>query len=574
MHSSGREEGAPSLTALGEELLSRLHLRASKEPVDRKWFLSDWLAPTTLAGLLCFAGISALSSVAILYILNEAAHLADAQEYSFFLAVQFVIILLIYRYTQRMTLKQASGAVEDALHRWRLRINAKVAQLSLSDFETLSRERVLDGLARNYQQLSQTLITLAAALEAFLSLSFMLAYIFFVSVMAGLVTCVVAAAAVASFLSIARLMQGALADAEKAEVRFSRLAEGMADGFKELRLDSTKRQAVEEDLATTSATLAQARAGAQDLRGAVVTSANSSANLLPGAVVFLLPVLVGTGHANVTTVITAILFLLGPIGGFVRGLQELPTAQFSVSAISAFEREIEDFRALEDTNSDVPSSFSNLRLAGVDYVHVPAEPEGRGFAISGIDLLLKQGDVVFLTGANGSGKTTLLRVLTGLYPRAGGRIEVDGAIMANQTPQSYRNLFSAVFADFHLFRKPYGLDAAGIIRMEEMLVFLGIREKLPEDLAAGYDPGKLSTGQRKRLALAVALAEERPILVLDEWAADQDPATRARFYTEILPMLKARGRTILAVSHDERYFHCADARYHMADGCLQRLDAA
>ena len=571
---NSREEGDPTLANLGEELLSRLLFRRKVAPGGRVSSLSDSFVPTSFMGLLFAAVASALCGVGILYILNRATHGAQDNDRSLVLAIQFVIVLLVYRYFQRITLKQASRAVEEALHQWRVRINAKVAKLSLSDLEALSRERVLDGLARNYQQLSQTLVTLAAAIESVLSLVFMLLYVFFVSVTAGLLTCVVAAAAVASFLSIARMMQGALSDTAAAEVRFSRLAEGLTDGFKELRLNSAKRDAVEEDLARTSSDLARARAAASDLRGAVITSANSSANLLPAAAVFLLPVLAGTNHADITAIVTAILFLLGPIGGLVRGMQEMPTAQFAASEITSFEREIDGMHAVEEPQDTEVIKFAKLNVSDVDYVHRHSEQEGQGFAIAGIDLVLERGNIVFITGANGSGKTTLLRVLTGLYPRQGGRIDVNGVPVASHAPQSYRNLFSVVLADFHLFNRPYGLDQDGLRRLEEMLDFLEIRHKLPEDLSAGYDPERLSTGQRKRLALAVALAEERPILVLDEWAADQDPATRERFYTEILPNLKSQGRTIVAVSHDDRYFDCADRHYHMADGRLKRVEIA
>ena len=65
-------------------------------------------------------------------------------------------------------------------------------------------------------------------------------------------------------------------------------------------------------------------------------------------------------------------------------------------------------------------------------------------------------------------------------------------------------------------------------------------------------------GQRKRLALVNAWPEERPVLVFDEWAADQDPALRKIFYTELLADLKRLGKTIIVISHDDRYFNIAD----------------
>ncbi|MBV8965468.1 MAG: ABC transporter ATP-binding protein, partial [Mycobacteriaceae bacterium] len=68
----------------------------------------------------------------------------------------------------------------------------------------------------------------------------------------------------------------------------------------------------------------------------------------------------------------------------------------------------------------------------------------------------------------------------------------------------------------------------------------------------------LSQGQRKRLALLTAYLEDRPIYVFDEWAADQEPQFRDVFYTEIITGLARRGKTVIVITHDDRYFHCAD----------------
>jgi putative ATP-binding cassette transporter len=68
----------------------------------------------------------------------------------------------------------------------------------------------------------------------------------------------------------------------------------------------------------------------------------------------------------------------------------------------------------------------------------------------------------------------------------------------------------------------------------------------------------LSHGQRKRLALLSAFLEDRPIYIFDEWAADQDPHYREIFYSRLLPDLKARGKTVLVISHDDRYYHLGD----------------
>lgn len=83
---------------------------------------------------------------------------------------------------------------------------------------------------------------------------------------------------------------------------------------------------------------------------------------------------------------------------------------------------------------------------------------------------------------------------------------------------------------------------------------------------------RYSQGQRKRLALLMAVSEKRGCLLLDEWAADQDPRFRKFFYRELLPLLKQQGVTVVAITHDDRYFDMADRLFKMDSGRLIQLN--
>lgn len=565
--------GDGTLRALGDGLLARL-LAAGPARVGgsaRLW-RERVLTPSTVPGLLLLAAISALCGTGILFVLNSESRLVQEQDYSLALVVAFIVVLVVYRYTQQRVIFRASAAVERALHGWRTGIGDKVMRLSLRDAQELSRGRMLDGMARHYEQLSQTIVPLVGGVEALILLCFMLVYLVTLSVLAGVLTVMVAGLLVVGYLNTEQAMKSEMRAAGDADVRLMRLAEEVADGFKELRLDPEKRLALQRDIGEASEGVARHRTLTAGILSQLITTGNSSSYMLAGAVVFILPVLTGSGGSEIQRIIMAVLFLLGPIGGVVSAVQQLATAQFCVQAIAGFERDVDGLLGPESEAWEAMPVFSGIRLVEVHYSHRHAADEA-GFSVAGVNMSLERGQIVFLTGANGSGKTTALRLLTGLYPAESGRIEVDGKPLPASPPQGYRNLFATVFADSHVFHKPYGLDAAGLARLEQALVLLGIRGKLPGDLASGYAPETLSTGQRKRLALAMAMAVDRPVLVLDEWAADQDPATRARFYNELLPMLKASGMTVVAVTHDELYFGCADARYHMEDGRMRQVTA-
>src|SRR6185369_2296345 len=124
--------------------------------------------------------------------------------------------------------------------------------------------------------------------------------------------------------------------------------------------------------------------------------------------------------------------------------------------------------------------------------------------------------------------------------------------------EQFRQLFSVVFSDFFLFETMLGLGDIDVdSRARQYIELLQLQHKVE------VKDGKLSTldlsqGQRKRLALLTAYLEDRTFYVFDEWAADQDPFFKEIFYLQLLPELKARGKTVLVISHDERYYYVAD----------------
>jgi len=85
---------------------------------------------------------------------------------------------------------------------------------------------------------------------------------------------------------------------------------------------------------------------------------------------------------------------------------------------------------------------------------------------------------------------------------------------------------------------------------------------------------ELSQGQRKRLALLTAYLEDRPIYFFDEWAADQEPAFKEVFYFDILPALKSRGKAVIVISHDDRYYSVADRVIKLESGHMSAADVS
>lgn len=213
-----------------------------------------------------------------------------------------------------------------------------------------------------------------------------------------------------------------------------------------------------------------------------------------------------------------------------------------------------------------PVSGCGIHLSGVTHAYAGIDGE-RGFEFGPIDLAIDPGELLFIIGGNGSGKTTFAKIICGLYEPESGDIRLNGSLVQSENRAWYTQHFGSVFSDSYLFSKLYG--AEDLPETDEV-----IRQYLREfklDKKVQVNDGRFSTislsqGQRKRLALVTTYVEDRPIYLFDEWAADQDPEFREFFYYTILPELKSRGKTVIVISHDDRYYHVADRIVKLESG--------
>ncbi len=552
--------------------LTRLSPPMLKNPFKFRAFAAK-IGNPSVKGLLFVAMLSAAFGTAVVYFLNAESKLVGEEQYSVFAAVAFLVMLVCYRYCQRFLIAQSSKAIEETMHQWRQRIVAKVTKLSLRNIEDFSQETITDGLIKNYGPLSQSIITITAGVECLSLLIFMYFYVVFLSPLAALLTGVVGVLTVMGYLAVSARLSDTMRDSAKSNANLDRSMEDGIRGAKELRLNTAKRTEFLRDSKEASLQLYQNRAASASLFAEVLASGTTASYLMAGAVIFILPILNPLEKDEVSRIVMAVLFLIGPIGGVIGSIQQFNIARFSVLGILKFEEEVDACLARNEEPNDTISTknlenFNLIQLDQVKYSHRSPHATGaeKAFSVQDLNFEIKRGSITFITGGNGSGKTTILRLLAGLYPRDRGEISVDDMPISRFPIQHYRDLFASVFADFHLFTKPYALESGGLAILEHWMVRLQIRDKFPADLSAGYDTQALSTGQKKRLALALALAEERPVLILDEWAADQDPQTRKFFYLTLLPELKASGKTLVVVTHDDRYFDSADCHYHVEEG--------
>jgi len=285
-----------------------------------------------------------------------------------------------------------------------------------------------------------------------------------------------------------------------------------------------------------------------------------------GLLLFELPLLTQTSIAMLTGYTLTLLYLMTPLQTLMDSMHNINRANVALHRIEklGFELAVQESEAAPSVTA-IAVPCHRLELAGVTHAFQREDHEGE-FILGPLDLCLKPGELVFITGGNGSGKTTLAKILSGLYVPYQGEIRLDGQLVTDENRDAYRQLFSVVFFDFFLFQTLLGLEHADLdSQAAELLTQLQLTGKVR------VDQGRLSTtdlsqGQRKRLALLTALLEDRPIYLFDEWAADQDPRFKEIFYRQLLPKLKSAGKTALVITHDDRYFELADRVIKLEEG--------
>jgi putative ATP-binding cassette transporter len=345
-------------------------------------------------------------------------------------------------------------------------------------------------------------------------------------------------------------------------------------GYKELRLSQTKeadyrRQIDEINAEYLDKSVAEAR---------VSTTGGMATNLFQylaiAAAALLLPLLVKIDSMTVMQLLAAILFTIGPLEGVVGSFASFGRARVAMDNLRRLTEAVADTHE-SPAPLDHPGlpPFESLEFRGVTFTFEErAEVATESFSLGPIDLCLKKGEVMFVVGGNGSGKTVLMRLLTGLYRPHGGDILYNGKPLSDQDRQAFRERFATVFNDFFLFAELLGKRDTPRETILSRLEHFDLAGKT--DIKDGaFTTVDLSTGQRKRMALVVAMLEQRPLLVLDEFGADQDPEHRELFYRKWLPELRESGCTLLVVSHDDRYFDTADRVVHMDFGRISKVVA-
>ncbi len=503
----------------------------------------------SLPKLLFMSALGGISTAAILAAIN-----AGLQGQSpLWAATLFLVALFLFVKTQYYVTISTTAEIEAIIHKIRLRLMDQIRHAELLALEKIGRSRIVAAITSDTAILTQASNMLCFSVQGSVLIFFVAIYVAFLSLAAIATTIIVVGVAAAIFhFKNRRLIAEKQRSAEWEGRLFDRLTDFL-DGFKEVRLNSARSTDLFDDSLNVSRTAANIKIQSQAETFKLIVTSQISMYVLLGAVVFVAPQFSDSlGGPELTKTTTALMFIVGACFGLVQSIPVLLNANAAADRIEKLEAALRATGSSPDEEDLVaPDHFDKIEMNGIVFRYTDRFSE-TAFKIGPIDFSLKPGELVFITGGNGSGKSTFLRVLAGLYPPDSGEIILDGEQVTANTRNQYRALMSAIFFDYHLFQRLYGIHDLEAGEVDRLLKQFRLSDKT--GLTGGeFRTLDLSGGQRRRLALIVSLLEKRPILLLDEWTAEQDPEFRRKFYDELLPDLMRARATVVVITHDDRY---------------------
>jgi putative pyoverdin transport system ATP-binding/permease protein len=539
------------------------HLRHSREKV----------MISILTGLL-----SGIGYISMLAVINSALRPGGKGN----LPLAFIALCVLVPASRLISQALLNAISTDAVFEMRLLLCRKLLATPLRTLEELGSNRLLACLTEDVNSISSALVLVPVVFMHIAIISTSLGYMGWLSWRLLLIVLAFMGFGVLTYGIPLRLAGRYIhAMREETDTLFAHFR-GLIHGSKELKLHRRRRESfVTSAVAPTADAIRKSGFLGQTIYTATSVWGNILFFIAIGLLVFLWA---GRWHLEsqvLSGYTLALLYIVTPLEILFQSLPVLGRAAVAIAKLEQLGVELGAApvepaapATPEEAPGDIEArakSWRHLELAGVRYTyHPPAgDPDAEPFTIGPFHLEFRSGETIFIIGGNGSGKSTLAKVLTGLYTPDAGDIRLDGESITDRNRDDYRQMFSAVFSDPFLLQTLLGLDDDAIARYGELYLdrlHLTSKVKIRNGELSTVD---LSQGQRKRLALLIAYLEDRSIYFFDEWAADQDPQYKATFYREILPELKARGKTVFVISHDDQYYEFGDRLLKLDYGQVQ-----
>jgi putative ATP-binding cassette transporter len=496
----------------------------------------------------------------------------EVSQYRF--AALFAVACLLVLFSRTVSQLVLSRVAIDTSSSLRQKYYDRILKAPLRQLETVGSARLIASITTDVKAIVQGAILLPDLLISAVTLIGMMSFLLYLNTDVFLFICGAILFGVVTFFIPIALSSHFFRGARD---KLDQLHEGIRAniyGVKELKLSKSKRESFLRD---SLHSLEKDVRGINKTGTTILRVASNYGDMISFFVIGFVAFIFVNSHAvtqqELLAVVMVLLYITGPVSVVLNALPETINANISLVKV---EKLFGDLAGEDISDQLYPlAPWNRLIFSNVTF-HYEHE-FGETFNVGPLNLEFCKGEITFIVGGNGSGKSTLAKLITSHYLPDSGQIKLDTEVVDRKLVNSYRNEVSAIYSDYYLFEKLFGVED----QLDHDLVHSYL-QRLQMDHKVKLLDGCLTTlslsdGQRKRLALLIAFLEDKSLYLFDEWAADQDPEFKQVFYFDILPYLKSLGKAVVCISHDDRYFDVADKVITMENGKvlhIQRMDQA
>lgn len=508
-------------------------------------YLPDYKTSTVHISILSI--ISGLGNTAVILVVNNALKSSAAGRIK--LVPYFILSLGIYIIGQIAVKGILSTMTNQIVADQRKKIISSLLKSTLESFERVRPEHIQTVLTDDIEKINEIGKIMVQVITNVVMVLAALCYLGYVNLMGMLLSLFTILVATYIYHKTGQKSKKIWGEARDEKNRLMEMTNDLLYGYKDLKLNTLRKNAFQENIYGKCECCNEKRLKGDLAFVQTFILGELLFILVIGVVVFLFPVLGNhLEQMDIQVFVLVFLYLIGPVNGILTAIPKIIDFQICLKRIN----DIDNILVDESTENPIlPDRFESLTLENIRYSY--KDNFDSGFQLGPISYTFQRGEIIFITGGNGSGKSTLLKILLGLYKGDSGEYYLNGKLIKEN---NIRHLCSCVFSDYYLFDSIYGYQH-NEKELNEKIKYFGLEDKVfvNDNQLSGKE---LSTGQKKRLALILLMLEKRPIIMLDEWAADQDPEFREYFYHVILKELKKQQRCVIAITHDDKYFGIAD----------------
>jgi cyclic peptide transporter len=482
---------------------------------------------------------------------NESKHFSEYDGLIFFalIVLSFCCSKLFQSYMVNLT--------KDIVFKFELSVIQRLRGASFEAFEKIATEKVYTALG-DTKILGTIPEAFINAFNSFVTVLCGVVYLFWVSFWGGVVVLVLMTSLLILYVTKNKKIEKDLVLLRELQNNYYKYLNDLLWGFKEVKMSNLvnqnlynnflKNNRVEDRTLSKKTSLGYLN---NELIG------NYSWYIILGTIMFILTKIFGLNVGQMTSFIITVLYLISPVGTLISLVPTYTHVKIARARLKEFDKNLGTAKnGIESAIvRKTDQEFKSIRFENVCYKYYDRERK-KSFSLGPINVKISRGEIIFITGENGSGKSTFIKVITGLYQPTSGNIYINDSLVTSENFNCYKSYISVVFANNYLFNENY--EEYNLNKSNKKLIDYMSLMKLTPELLLNEEKNifkiNLSKGQQKRLGMITVLMENREVVVLDEWAAEQDPEFRDYFYNQFLSILKGYKKTILAVTHDDVYY--------------------